>query len=125
MAIADFLDRQMSVQRETVTASATGGAIRTYATIVPSLAVAVAPASDVVVAAYAQRKMKVDYTIWTSLPAAAVPANGSGRPGFLLNDKLVDAADGRTYVIQACELFRNANVGEESIYEMHCSTDGT
>ncbi len=115
MALDDFLDRPLDLQRAVTTQSASGAAARGFATYSPAVPFAVAPATDAVVQLYARRDARVDYVLWTTAPLPP----GSVRE----NDRAVDPATGETFVVLGSKRYRNARVCDrETITELHCST---
>ena len=115
MAIEDFTNRPLDLQRAATTQSPSGAAVRGFATTRPAVPFAVSPATDAVVQLYARRDARVDYVLWTT---AALPP-GSVRE----NDRAVDPATNETFVVVGAKRYQNARVcGGATITELHCST---
>lgn len=113
MSLTALLDQTLTLQRQTITADASGGSVRTFATIMNKVPCAVAPASASVVADYARRDMIVDYTAYTTADLDTLVTGG-----VALGDRLTDGTV--YYLIKDVKKSANAQITSELLYQLDC-----
>jgi hypothetical protein len=110
MSISSLLDRKLSIQRPTITRDASGGAARTFATILANVPCAIAPATAKIASDYARRDMVVDHHVYTTTNLdTAMPA------GLQLGDRFADGA--AYYLVKAIKRTANQLVSSEVMYQ--------
>ena len=113
MSLTALLDQTLTLQRQTISADASGGSVRTFAAILNKVACAVTPASASVVTDYARRDMIVDYTVYTTADLdTLVPG------GIALGDRLTDGTV--YYLIKDVKKSANAQITSEMLYQLDC-----
>jgi hypothetical protein len=113
MSISTLLDQSLVYQRQTVSTDASGGAVRTFATILSAVPCAVSPASAAVVADYARRDMIVTYHVYTNADLDNLITGGA-----TLSDRLTDGT--RFYLVKDVKKSANALVTAEPLYQLDC-----
>lgn len=108
MDIGDFLDRTVSIERQTTSADASGGTTRTFAVVASNVPAAIAPLSDRVMTDYARRQMEVDHAVYL-MPVSGVTVK--------LGDRVNDG--GTYYVVVGRKNWSNANLGIDAFVELH------
>jgi hypothetical protein len=113
MSFSTLLDQRLSIQRQTITPDPSGGAGRSFSTLLSSVPCAVAPASAAIAADYARRDLVVDYHVYTTADLDSLIPGGLG-----LRDRLTD----RTvfYLVKAVKKSANAMVSSEVVYQIDC-----
>ena len=113
MSISALLDQRLSIQRQQVTPDASGGAARTFTTLLSNVPFSIAPASAAVTADYARRDMIVDHRAYTTADLDAILAGG-----LRLGDRLTDGTV--FYLVKAVKKSANAMVTSDVLYEVDC-----
>ena len=113
MSLTALLDQRLTLERQTVTADASGGSTRAFAAVLNNIPCAVAPARASVVSDYARRDMIVNYTIYTTLDLDAVVSGG-----VALTDRLTDGAV--YYLVKDVKKSANAQITAELLYQLDC-----
>jgi hypothetical protein len=113
MSLSTLLDRSLIYQRQATTPDGSGGAVRTFATLLVAVPCAISPASAAVSTDYARRDMIVDYSLYTT---ADLDTLLSGGP--LLGDRLVDGAV--YYLVKTVKKSANAAVSSQPLYRLDC-----
>jgi hypothetical protein len=113
MSFSTLLDQRLSVQRQTITPDPSGGAGRSFSTLLSSVPCAVAPASASVAADYVRRDLVVDYHVYTTADLDSLLPGGLG-----LRDRLTDGVV--FYLIKAVKKSTNAMVSSEVLYQIDC-----
>ncbi|MDB5353600.1 MAG: hypothetical protein JWN24_53 [Phycisphaerales bacterium] len=113
MSLSTLLDQRLSIQRQTITPDPSGGAGRSFSTLLTSVPCAVAPATAAVAADYARRDLVVDYHVYTTADFDSLIPGGLG-----LRDRLTDGAV--FYLVKAVRKSANAMVSNEVIYQIDC-----
>ena len=113
MSISALLDQRLAIQRQQVTADASGGALRTFTTLLTNVPCAVSPAKSAVTAEYARRDIVVDHHLFTTTDL------DSDLPGGIhLGDRFTDGAI--YYLIKGILKSANAQVSAEVLYQIDC-----
>ncbi len=112
MSLSTLLDQSLTIERQTVTPDASGGATRTFAAILADVPCAVSPASTSVVADYAA-DMLVNYHVYTT-----TDLDNAVSGGVALTDRLTDGT--RYYLVKAVLKSANALVSSEILYQLDC-----
>ena len=113
MSLTALLDRLLNYERQTPTADASGGTIRTFSAILTNVPCAIAPASASIAADYARRDMIVDYQVFTTTDLDTVVPTGAK-----LGDRLTDGSV--YYLIKAVKKSANKQITREVLYELDC-----
>jgi hypothetical protein len=113
MSISLLLDQTFALQRQQVASDASGGATRTFATLLAQVPCATEPASAAISADYARRDMLVDSHVYTT---ANLDALVSG--GVQLGDRF--ATGSAYFLVKAVCKFANAAVSGEVLYRVDC-----
>lgn len=113
MSLTALLDQTLTLQRQTVSADASGGSVRTFAAILNGVPCAVAPAGASDVADYARRDMIVDYTVYTTADLDTLAPGG-----VALGDRLTDGTV--YYLIKDVKKSANAQITSEVLYRLDC-----
>jgi hypothetical protein len=113
MSISALLDKSFAYQRQSVATDASGGAVRTFATILSAVPCAVSPASAAVVADYARRDMIVTYQVYTNADLDNLVSGGAK-----LGDRFTDGT--RFYLVKDVKKSANALVTSEPLYQLDC-----
>ncbi|HEY2589822.1 MAG TPA: hypothetical protein VGI81_29025 [Tepidisphaeraceae bacterium] len=113
MSLTALLDQKLTLERQAVTADASGGSVRAFAAVLNNVPCAVAPASAKVVSDYARRDMIVNYTIYTTLDLDVVVPGG-----VALTDRLTDGTV--YYLIKGVKRAANAQISSEVLYQLDC-----
>ena len=115
MSLTALLDRSLTLERPSLAADASGGAVRSFSAILSNIPCAIAPASAKVVADYARLDMLVDHHVYTTADLdTLVPGGG----GVKLGDRF---ADGPVhYLVKAVKKSANAQITSELLYQVDC-----
>lgn len=113
MSLSSLLDQSLTIERQTTTSDASGGATRSFSAILSKVACAVSPARASVVADYARRDMLVNYHVYTTTDLDSTVSGGVG-----LTDRLTDGT--RYYLVKAVLKSANALVSSEVLYRIDC-----
>ena len=113
MSLTALLDQSLNVERQTVSADASGGSVRTFAVVLNRVPCAVAPASASVVSDYARRDMIVDYTVYTTADLDTLLPGGVN-----LGDRLTDGIV--YYLVKTVKKSANAQITNELLYQLDC-----
>jgi len=113
MSLSALLDQSLSLQRQTITADASGAAVRTFATILTGVPCAAGPAGAAVVADYARRDMIVTYHVYTTADLDALASGGAQ-----LGDRFTDGT--RYYLVKAVLKSANSLVSADPLYQLDC-----
>ncbi|HWE02446.1 MAG TPA: hypothetical protein VG326_08540 [Tepidisphaeraceae bacterium] len=113
MSISALLDQRLTIQRQQLTADASGGSVRTFATILSSVPCAVSPAKSAVVAEYGRRDILVDHHIFTTIDLESALAGG-----IRLGDRLTDGVV--YYLVKGVLKSSNLQVSNEMLYQVDC-----
>ena len=113
MSLTALLDQTLSIERQTVSADASGGSTRSFSAVLSNVPCAVAPASAKVVADYARRDMIVDHHVYTTSDLdTLVPG------GVKLGDRLTDGAV--YFLVKAVKKSANKMITTELLYQLDC-----
>lgn len=113
MSLGALLDQVLTIERPAVAADSSGGTTRTFAAVLTGVACAVSPATAAVVADYARRDMRVDYSIFTTVDLDAVVSGG-----IRLGDRLTDGSV--RYLLKSVKKSANKLVTAEVLYQLDC-----
>jgi hypothetical protein len=113
MSLSTLLDQRLAIQRQQVTSDASGGAARTFATLLSNVPFSISPASAAVTADYARRDMIVNHRAYTTADLDTILAGG-----LRLGDRLTDGSV--FYLVKAVKKSANAMVTSEALYEVDC-----
>jgi hypothetical protein len=113
MAISALLDQTLTLQRQAISRDGSGGAVRTYATLLANIACAVSPAGASVVSDYARRDVIVTYHVFTTADLDTLVAGGAR-----LGDRFTDGT--KSYLVKAVKKSANAMVSSEPLYQIDC-----
>ncbi|HEX4123742.1 MAG TPA: hypothetical protein VHY37_03385 [Tepidisphaeraceae bacterium] len=113
MSLSTLLDRSLTYQRQAITPDGSGGAVRTFATLLVAVPCAISPASAAVATDYARRDMIVDYSIYTTADLDSLLAGGP-----MLGDRLVDGVV--YYLVKTLKKSANAAVSGLPLYQFDC-----
>ena len=113
MSISALLDQRLAIQRQQVTPDASGGAARTFTTLLSNVPFSVAPTSAAISADYARRDMIVDHHLYTTADLDSIVTDG-----VRLGDRLTDGVV--FYLVKAVKKSANAMVSSEVLYEVDC-----
>jgi hypothetical protein len=113
MSLSTLLDQRLSIQRQSITPDPSGGAGRSFSTLLGNIPCAVAPAKTSVVADYARRDLVVDYHVYTTADLDSLISGGLG-----LRDRLTDGTV--FYLVKAVKKSANAMVSSEVVYQIDC-----
>lgn len=113
MSLTALLDKSLTIERQTVTADASGGSVRSFATLLSNIPCALMPATASVKADYARLDMIVDYHIYTTADLDTLTPGG-----VKLGDRFVDGSV--YYLIKAVKKSANAQITDEVLYELDC-----
>jgi|SRR6185437_16171273 len=113
MSISLLLDQHLTIQRQQITRDASGGATRTFATLLSGVACSVMPASTSMSGDYARRDMTVDHHIYIT-----ADLNGLIDGGLRLGDRLTDGNN--FYLVKAVKKSANSMVSGEVLYQVDC-----
>ena len=111
--ITPLLDQLLTIQRQQITPDASGGATRTFTTLLTNVPCAVSPASAAVVADYARRDIVVNYSIFTTTDLDTA-LSGGARLGDRFTDGVVD------YLVKSVLKSANAAVSNVPLYQLDC-----
>lgn len=113
MSLTALLDQSLNLERQSVSADASGGSIRSFSAILNNLPCTVAPASASVVADYARRDMIVDYHVYTTTDLdTLVPG------GVKLGDRLSNGSV--YYLVKDVKKSANKQITSEPLYQLDC-----
>ena len=113
MSLTALLDQNLAFERPAVTADASGGPLRTFATVLAGIPCSVAPATAKVVADYARLDMVVNYHVYTTADLDSLVPGGPK-----LNDRLASGAV--HYLVRAVKKSANAQITSEVLYQLDC-----
>jgi len=113
MSLTTLLDRVLTLQRQSVTVDASGGAVRAFSTILSNIPAALQPASASVVADYARLDMLVNYQIYTTADLDTLVSGG-----VQLGDRFTDGSV--YYLVKAVKKSANALITSEPLYQVDC-----
>src|SRR5580700_1328422 len=113
MSLSALLDQSLTLERQTVSADASGGTTRTFAAVLENVPCAASPARASVVADYARRDMVVDYHVYTTADLDTLVTGG-----VRLGDRLTDGT--RYYLVKAVKKSANSLVMAEPLYQLDC-----
>ena len=113
MSLSALLDRTLNLERQTITADASGGSVRSFSVILANVPCAIAPASASVVADYARLDMIVNYTLYTTTDLDTLISGG-----VQLGDRFADGSN--HYLVKAVKKSANAVISAELLYEIDC-----
>ena len=113
MSLTALLDQTMNLERQTATADASGGTVRTFAAVLSSVPCATAPASALVVADYARRDMLVDYHVYTTADLDSLIPGGAK-----LGDRFTNGSV--HYLVKSVMKNANAQITAEVLYQLDC-----
>jgi hypothetical protein len=113
MSLSTLLDRSLTYQRQAISPDGSGGAVRSFITLLVAVPCAISPATAAVAMDYARRDMIVDYSIYTT---ADLDSLLSGGP--LLGDRLVDGTV--YYLVKTVKKSANAAVSNQPLYQFDC-----
>jgi hypothetical protein len=113
MSISTLLDQRLSIQRQQLTADASGGSVRSFTTLLANIPCAVSPARSAVKADYARRDIVVDHHIFTTTDLDTALSGG-----IRLGDRLTDGTI--YYLVKGVMKSANAQVSSEILYQVDC-----
>jgi hypothetical protein len=113
MSISALLDQHLTIQRQQITRDASGGATRSFVTLLGGVSCSIAPASASISADYARRDMIVDHHVYMNADLDSLIAGG-----LQLGDRLTDGAS--IYLVKAVRKSANAMVSSEVLYQVDC-----
>ena len=113
MSLTALLDQTLNLERQSVTADASGGSVRSFSAVLTNVPCAVAPASASVIADYARRDMLVNYHVYTTSDLdTLVPG------GVKLGDRLTNGSI--YYVVKDVKKSANKQITSELLYQLDC-----
>ena len=112
MSVSILLDQNLDIQRQVVTPDASGGAVRSFGTLLSGVACSIAPASASIAADYARRDMIVNYKVYTTANLDVLPG------GLQLGDRLSDGV--AVYLVKGVLKSANQAVSSEVLFEILC-----
>jgi hypothetical protein len=113
MSLTALLDQSLNLERQTISADASGGTVRTFAAVLSNIPCAVGPASASVVTDNARRDMIVDYQAYTTTDLdTLVPG------GVKLGDRLTNGVV--YYLVKDVKKSANKQITSELLYQLDC-----
>lgn len=116
MSLASLLDRSLTLERPSVAADGSGGALRSFSAVVIAIPCAISPARASVVTDYARRDMVVDYHVYTTADLDTLAG------GVRLGDRFVDGST--YYLVKGAKKSANAVITAEVLYQIDCERRG-
>jgi hypothetical protein len=113
MSLTALLDQSLTLERQTVTADNSGGAVRTFGQLLTNLPCMVEPASAKVASDYARLDMVVDYHVYTTADLDTLISGGAK-----LGDRFTDGTV--YYLVKAVKKSADAQITNEVLYRVDC-----
>jgi hypothetical protein len=113
MSLTALLDQSLALERQTVSADASGGSVRSFTQIAGAVACMTEPASAKVVADYARLDMIVNYHLYTTADLDSLAGGG-----VRLGDRFTNGTV--YYLVRAVKKSANALIASEVLYQVDC-----